>query len=389
MSKTDKAKQLYEEAIKPNFPHSFFPASYSEKDDWVFTFMPPGKHGWELMMQSAELGYAPAQFQIGAYYIFDSDHRKQDAGTLEDYESLKKLADLEHKEEAMGIEWMKKAACQNHPESCLVLGNAYLHGIFTLQKDESSAFKYYQLGARSGNAVCIFKLALCYFHGIGIAENNNAAFRWFQDAEKAGCKTAWPYLGECYLKGYGTEIDITMAINAYENTMSFANPGAFDFARLNLSLIYLGGKGYEFADFDRAKELLESIPNDSDEYETAQGLLMDFQEMRRNYANWEYNNQQGSSNTSGSKGGCYVATAVYGSYDCPEVWTLRRFRDTILDATWYGRLFIRIYYAVSPWLVKHFGKQQWFVNIFKPHLDNMVHQCNECGLENTPYNDKY
>ena len=25
-----------------------------------------------------------------------------------------------------------------------------------------------------------------------------------------------------------------------------------------------------------------------------------------------------------NSGGCYVATAVYGSYDCPEVWTLRR-----------------------------------------------------------------
>ena len=29
-------------------------------------------------------------------------------------------------------------------------------------------------------------------------------------------------------------------------------------------------------------------------------------------------------------GGCYVATAVYGSYDCPQVWTLRRYRDDIL-----------------------------------------------------------
>ena len=28
-----------------------------------------------------------------------------------------------------------------------------------------------------------------------------------------------------------------------------------------------------------------------------------------------------------SSGGCYVATAVYGSYDCPQVWTLRRYRD--------------------------------------------------------------
>ena len=30
------------------------------------------------------------------------------------------------------------------------------------------------------------------------------------------------------------------------------------------------------------------------------------------------------------KRGCYVATAVYGSYDCPEVWTLRRYRDDTL-----------------------------------------------------------
>ena len=35
----------------------------------------------------------------------------------------------------------------------------------------------------------------------------------------------------------------------------------------------------------------------------------------------------------GNSGGCYVATAVYGSYDCPEVWTLRRYRDYTLAAT--------------------------------------------------------
>jgi len=30
---------------------------------------------------------------------------------------------------------------------------------------------------------------------------------------------------------------------------------------------------------------------------------------------------------SNSSAGCYIATAVYGSYNCPEVWTLRRYRD--------------------------------------------------------------
>ena len=34
-----------------------------------------------------------------------------------------------------------------------------------------------------------------------------------------------------------------------------------------------------------------------------------------------------------NSGGCYVATCVYGSYDCPQVWTLRRFRDNTLAET--------------------------------------------------------
>lgn len=87
-------------------------------------------------------------------------------------------------------------------------------------------------------------------------------------------------------------------------------------------------------------------------------------------------------------GGCYVATAVYGSYDCPQVWTLRRFRDYTLAETWYGRAFIHTYYAISPTLVKWFGKTTWFKNMWKPALDRMVDRLNGRGVENTPYNDR-
>lgn len=87
-------------------------------------------------------------------------------------------------------------------------------------------------------------------------------------------------------------------------------------------------------------------------------------------------------------GGCYVATCVYGSYDCPEVWTLRRFRDFELSETWYGRLFIKTYYAISPTLVKWFGNTSWFKNLWKGTLDNMVAKLQEQGYEDTQYEDK-
>lgn len=89
-----------------------------------------------------------------------------------------------------------------------------------------------------------------------------------------------------------------------------------------------------------------------------------------------------------SSAGCYVATAVYGSYDCPQVWTLRRFRDYTLAETWYGRAFIRTYYAISPTLVKWFGHTEWFKKMWKGRLDRMVANLNAEGVEDTPYVDQ-
>ncbi len=86
-------------------------------------------------------------------------------------------------------------------------------------------------------------------------------------------------------------------------------------------------------------------------------------------------------------GGCYVATAVYGSYDCPEVWTLRRYRDETLAKTWYGRAFVHTYYAVSPTLVKWFGQADWFKALWRKPLDRMVAALNAEGVANTPYQD--
>ncbi|MBR6562559.1 MAG: DUF2726 domain-containing protein [Clostridia bacterium] len=85
--------------------------------------------------------------------------------------------------------------------------------------------------------------------------------------------------------------------------------------------------------------------------------------------------------------GCYVATCVYGSYDCPPVWTLRRYRDNTLAKTWYGRAFIRTYYAISPMIVKWFGNTNWFKALLEKPLNSFVNKLQNNGVENTPYDD--
>jgi hypothetical protein len=104
---------------------------------------------------------------------------------------------------------------------------------------------------------------------------------------------------------------------------------------------------------------------------------------------WKGRFMQVSTNSSsgGGGGGCYVATCVYGSYDCPEVWTLRRFRDNILSDSWFGRRFIQAYYAVGPKAVELFGSKKWFNRLWKSVLDRFVCKLQKSGIDSSPYSD--
>lgn len=88
-----------------------------------------------------------------------------------------------------------------------------------------------------------------------------------------------------------------------------------------------------------------------------------------------------------SSGACYVATCVYGSYDCPEVRTLRRYRDLHLMKSIPGKLFVKCYYAVSPSIVRLFGKNRFIRSGWKRILDRFVKNLNRNGYCGTPYSD--
>lgn len=82
--------------------------------------------------------------------------------------------------------------------------------------------------------------------------------------------------------------------------------------------------------------------------------------------------RQGSSGTTTSSGGCFVATAVYGSYEHPAVFVLRRYRDECLAGSRAGRTFIRIYYKVGPVLATLVAQCECMKGFCRGILDQVV-----------------
>lgn len=75
-------------------------------------------------------------------------------------------------------------------------------------------------------------------------------------------------------------------------------------------------------------------------------------------------------------GSCFVATAVYGSYDCPQVMALRRLRDERLLPDPLGRAAVSLYYAVGPYLAMVVGNLPWLSKAVRHILNAVVKKIN-------------
>ncbi len=127
---------------------------------------------------------------------------------------------------------------------------------------------------------------------------------------------------------------------------------------------------HHFSEPEKTQEVVEQLPESVKE-------LGDLASLYRETSN----------SKSGKKKGCYIATCVYGNYDCSSVWILRRYRDKVMSKSFLGRAFISLYYAFSPKLVKVFGNKIWFKKLFKKYLDEIVKRLRNKGFEDTPYFD--
>jgi hypothetical protein len=67
----------------------------------------------------------------------------------------------------------------------------------------------------------------------------------------------------------------------------------------------------------------------------------------------------------GDDGPCFIAGAVFGSYQAPEVWALREFRFHYLMTNAVGRAFVRLYETASPPIARFLAQHEWLKTIVR------------------------
>lgn len=124
------------------------------------------------------------------------------SGALTNCETRKKAAqsDTETFEETLAKAEHGDSNSQNK------LGDKYALGL-GVAEDQAEAVKWYRKAAEQGNILAQFELGNCYTNGQGIKKNDIEAVKWYRKAAERGNLQAIKSLSIHYSKGLGVEKD--------------------------------------------------------------------------------------------------------------------------------------------------------------------------------------
>lgn len=264
--------------------------------------------------------------------------------------------------------------------ACYKVGNLFLRGdmLADVPADVQKAVEYLTQGVEMGSVSCINLLAECYENGDGVPQDVPKAIEMRERAAAQGNPVALRNLAIRYSQGDGVPKNCHKAL---DYNLRAAERGE-DYAALHAAQMLLQGEGVPVDETRGMACLRRAVEMGNEE---AAALLERI--TAKAAAPTPPVPAPAPVSAPVQKKGCYIATAVYGSYDCPEVWTLRRFRDNCLEKGVCGRLLVRVYYRISPWLVEHLGRFNSVRTVCRRMLDGLVCRLNGRGFDNTPYND--
>ena len=280
-------------------------------------------------------------------------------------------------------EELKEHIAEGDVQAMRWLGDLYAQGLSGNDENYIAAFPYWKMAADNGDDEIAFKVGLCLQTGTGCDQNVAEAFPYLLRSADLGNAEAQYRVGFGYLDGMGTAADPDKGFQ-YLRRASLQNHKDAQ-ALLGSELAKIGSdecyhwiccayvNGHEGSE-QAIREVMNNSPesvawfNDEIEYIKTHGPTPRAEGATRSSGDYQ---------SSSDGGGCYIATAVYGSYDAPEVMVLRGFRDNTLRPHWWGRLFIKVYYFLSPPIAEKLKDAKRINSIVRNILNHFVETLNK------------
>ena len=156
------------------------------------------------LREAAELGHAPAAYELGLAYI-------EGSGVPEDLELsakwINRAADLGdpgaeflvgssfyagigvERDMPRGLSFLERAAVQGHPKAQFLLGQAYIDGVGVRENAEWAA-RWYGKAARGGHPQAQYAFGVMFASGLGVPKSPLRAYQWFSIAAANGYEKA-------------------------------------------------------------------------------------------------------------------------------------------------------------------------------------------------------
>ena len=91
----------------------------------------------------------------------------------------------------------------------------YEEALETQQNSQKEAFRLFAISCSMGHTEATYRVADCFYRGLGTEKNRKQAFLWYKEAATLGSLDAIFSLGLCYEHGIGTRLDFERAKDTF------------------------------------------------------------------------------------------------------------------------------------------------------------------------------
>lgn len=129
------------------------------------------------------------------------------------------------KDEAQGVQWLRRAASRGCADAMRAIGGMYIYGSGGLPKDMTEALKWFRRAADAGEPSAMRDVGIMYCNGYGVAKDEEAGLAWVQKGVAGGSAEAMQTLASLYVSGCaGLRQDDSKALTWYLRAARMGNP---------------------------------------------------------------------------------------------------------------------------------------------------------------------